>query len=426
MKLVCAPKAHKFDSGPKAPLAIVLYDNADRPTRGSAGAAVSAATLKAGLYADPKAWDFLSLALAVIAADLAGHRRASPDGWTREFELEVAVADPGFWNSQRDLIRSLLGSLTTDRWNVAFMGDGFSPGSPSKPVLPPEDSVALLSGGLDSFIGNIDLAAVNRHPFAVSQIVKGDAQNQRTFAKLIGGGLRHLQMNHNADVPSPETPPSQRARSLIFVAYGILAATTLARYHAGHDVILYVSENGFISVNPPLTAIRLGSLSTRTTHPALLKLLQRLLDAAGLRVRIENPYQLKTKGEMLRECKDQPLLLAHAHETTSCSRALRFGYNHCGRCIPCLVRRAAFLAWGKKDKTKYVYAKLGRNDGDHAGFDDVRALAMALADARADGLESWLGTSLSTALLGDVRPLQDMVGRGLKELGALLKAHGVK
>jgi hypothetical protein len=129
---------------------------------------------------------------------------------------------------------------------------------------------------------------------------------------------------------------------------------------------------------------------------------------------------------MLRDCKDQTLLLAHAAESTSCSRYLRFAYTHCGRCIPCLVRRAAFLAWGKKDKTKYVFAKLGRSNSDHAGFDDVRALAMALAEAKADGLESFLGTSLSTALLGDVGPLQHMVGRGLKELGALLKAQGVK
>ena len=95
----------------------------------------------------------------------------------------------------------------------------------------------------------------------------GDAENQRTFAKVMGGGLRHLQMNHNAGVPKPETPSSQRARSLIFIAYGVLAATTLKQYHAGGSVTLYVCENGFISINPPLTEMRLGSLSTRTTHP---------------------------------------------------------------------------------------------------------------------------------------------------------------
>ncbi len=50
---------------------------------------------------------------------------------------------------------------------------------------------------------------------------------------------------------------------------------------------------------------------------------------------------------------------------------------------------------------------------------------MALAEAKADGLEAWLGTSFSTALLGDIRPLQEMVGRSRKELGALLNAYGV-
>ena len=29
-------------------------------------------------------------------------------------------------------------------------------------------------------------------------------------------------------------------------------ATALARYHEGKDVTLYVCENGFISINPPL------------------------------------------------------------------------------------------------------------------------------------------------------------------------------
>ena len=79
-----------------------------------------------------------------------------------------------------------------------------------------------------------------------------------------------------------------------------------------------------------------------------------------------------------------------------------------------------------KDKTKYVYEDLGRDDENHAGFDDVRSAAMALSEVKSDGLEAWIGTSLSTTLLGDVGPLQDLVGRGLKELGSLFKLYGVK
>jgi 7-cyano-7-deazaguanine synthase in queuosine biosynthesis len=256
--------------------------------------------------------------------------------------------------------------------------------------------------------------------------VVGDAENQRAFAKMMGGGLRHLQMNHNADVPKPETPSSQRSRSLIFVAYGALAATTLKLYHDGGTVTLYVCENGFISVNPPLTEMRLGSLSTRTTHPVFLRLMHRLFDEAGLHIRIENPYQLVTKGEMLRGCADKKLLTAHAFQTTSCSRYLIHGHTHCGRCVPCLVRRAAFRAAGMTDKTEYVYRDLGRDDKNHARFDDVRSVAMALAEVEIDGLERWLGTTLSTALLGDVESLFAMVDRGLRELRALLEFHGVK
>jgi len=90
MKLICALKDHKF-RGKADALDVVLYGRADRPTRGTAGAAVRDEILHWNLRPAPRAWDFLSLALSVIAADLAGHRTESPDGWTRELELEVAV-----------------------------------------------------------------------------------------------------------------------------------------------------------------------------------------------------------------------------------------------------------------------------------------------------------------------------------------------
>jgi hypothetical protein len=425
MKIVCAPKGYPF-KGKADKLDVILYGRSDRPTRGSAGASIKDHIARLKLHAAPKAWDFLSLALAVTAADLAGHRTKSADGWTREFELEVAVSDPVFWNKQKDLVAHFLGFLTTDKWNLVFINDGFLPKPPKAPVYPDEDCVALLSGGLDSFVGNLDLVSNGKRPFAVSQTVRGDAKKQTLFAKLMNGGLRHLQINHNVKIPNGEKPPSQRGRSLAFLAYGILAATTLKQYHAGKTTTLYVCENGFISINPPLTDMRLGSLSTRTTNPVFLGLIQKLLTAAELKIRIENPYQLKTKGEMLDGCLDKKVIKAYASATTSCGRYLQHGYNHCGRCVPCLVRRAAFLAAGADDKTVYVFNKLGRDDKDHARFDDVRAVAMAVAKVQADGLEAWVGTALSTTILGDVAPLESMVGRGLQELGALLKAHGVK
>jgi len=289
-----------------------------------------------------------------------------------------------------------------------------------------EDCVVLLSGGLDSYIGAIDLAATGKKPLAVSQMVRGDGKNQVAFAAEIGGGLRHFQVNHNADVPDPENPPSQRARSIVFLAYGVFMATTLARYHAGEQVPLYVCENGFIAINPPLTGGRLGSLSTRTTHPAVLSLLQQILDAAGLRVKIVNPYRFKTKGEMLRECADQKLLEAHAFQTTSCGRFKKFGYKHCGRCVPCLVRRAAFHDWQGKDSTYYVHDDLAIDDDEHAGFDDVRSALIGIAERDELGTARWLGSTLSSGLVMDKQELALTVERGLNEVEALLLGLGVR
>lgn len=66
---------------------------------------------------------------------------------------------------------------------------------------------------------------------------------------------------------------------------------------------MYIPENGFISLNIPLTGARFGSSSTRTTHPYYMKMLGSLIKNMGLEISILNPYQFKTKGEMVSECK---------------------------------------------------------------------------------------------------------------------------
>lgn len=425
MKIVCAPKGFDF-SAAKSDLAVLLYDRTNDKLLGSAGAAILEEITKKKLNPDPRAWDFLSIALSVISADLAGHRSQSPDGWTREFDLHISVADQPFWESQKETLEQALRFLTTDIWKLHFSDQGLMPNCPVKPSYLEEDCVVLLSGGLDSFVGVLDLTANGKKPVAVSQSVRGDAEKQREMATTIGKGLYHLQLNHNADIPGAEEPPSQRARSMIFFAYGVLAATTLASYSAGKEVVLYVCENGFITINPPLTDLRVGSLSTRTCHPVFLSLLQKVLSSAGLRVRIESPYRLKTKGEMLSECSNQPLLLTTAYRTTSCGRFKRFGYKHCGRCVPCLIRRSAFHASGIADETIYVHADLSINDKDHGRFDDVQSVTMALMNVSEDEIDRWLGPTLSSPLILDPSQVKEVIKRGLNELEAFLDSFQKK
>ncbi|GFO80601.1 MAG: hypothetical protein A49_02280 [Methyloceanibacter sp.] len=425
MKLLCGPASAVFSADGSDTLRVILYGQPGDDANASAGEAASEEIRRAKLDAPARAWDLLSLALSVVTADLAGLREQSPDGWTRTFELEVAVIEPDFWNSQRTIIERALSFLTTDIWSIHFHGGGQAPPVQREAVRPDEDSVVLLSGGLDSFVGALDLFAAGKKLLAVSQVVRGDASKQETFAAAIGTGMRHLQLNHNAAPPGKEES-SQRARSLIFLAFGTLAATTLGRYHNGEFVPLYVCENGFIAINPPLTGGRLGSLSTRTAHPEFLARYQDILTAAGLCVRVQNPYCLATKGEMLLNCYNQGLLRTHAASSTSCGRFQRFNYKHCGRCVPCQVRRGAFMAWGVNDSTEYVYRQLGKSDSDHAAFDDVRAVAMAIASVQSEGLNNWLGPALSCPGIDNREQLKSLIVRGLQELAHLHQACGVK
>ena len=142
MKLVCAPEDFTFPAGEDA-LCVVLYGQAGRPDRGSAGASARYDILRAKLLAAPRAWDLLSLALSVVTADLAGLRNQSPDGWTRDFELQVAVAEPVFWATQAPAIEAALAFLTTDRWRICFVDGGMLPAPPAVPFNPDGDSALL-------------------------------------------------------------------------------------------------------------------------------------------------------------------------------------------------------------------------------------------------------------------------------------------
>lgn len=403
-----------------------LYGRVSTPGCGRVGGLVPAVVKRLGLAPTERAWDFTSLALSVVAADEAVTRSNSPDGWTREIDLTVAVAAPAFWNSQKPELVRALEFLTGDIWSLVFVPGGYIP--PTVPDARPraEDSICLLSGGMDSLIGAIDAVNTGRRPLLVSQKAKGDSADQIAFAKLISPNTLHLQLSHHARPPGP-SERSQRARSIVFLAFGVLAASCLDITQNGAPVDLLVPENGFISQNVPLTPLRTGSLSTRTTHPFYFRELQKVLDAAGLLTKIINPYEFKTKGEMLRECRDQALLDRLAWNSTSCGRYSRTGFQHCGRCVPCQVRRGAVAAWGKLDTTKkgYKYDPLGQRDRRHAQFDDVRSVAMAIDVVARYGVDSLIGGTMNREMIGDVAPYRDVVRRGIEELAALHRREGV-
>lgn len=425
MRILCVPEHFPFKKW-DTDLNVILYGKNPPRNYGSIGRKIAAVIKAKRLRPSIQAWDFLSIALSIYAADRAGHRNLSYDGWTRNFTLFVAVNDPAFWNSVKDELNDVLRFLTTDVWKISFLESKFNPSNTDDTIHLQQNSVALFSGGLDSLVGAIDLSSEDIIPILVSQISRGDKSNQESFPKEIDTRLLSILFNHTVKLENPEKPASQRSRSIVFISYGILIATTCSQPESQSCKKIFLSENGFISINPPLTETRVGSLSTRTTHPAFLSALTSILKKAGFNIEIINEYSLKTKGEMLAECKNQKVLKKLAHETTSCGRFTTFGYEHCGRCLPCLVRRAAFLKWGCIDKTKYRFEHLGENDEKHAGFDDVRSAMMACLQEEELGTKLWIGHSLRSIEPRKIQDYIDLVGRGIQEIRNLLCHYGVK
>lgn len=153
---------------------------------------------------------------------------------------------------------------------------------------------------------------------------------------------------------------STRGRSFLFLALGVFAGTGL-----GRRFTLRVPENGLIALNVPLDPLRLGSNSTRTTHPYYMARWNDLLGALGIDGEILNPYWDKTKGEMAAGCRNPALLKKLATDSLSCSSPTKgrwqgLGIEHCGYCLPCLIRRAALMAaWGNgNDATTYTVPDL--------------------------------------------------------------------
>ena len=390
-----------------------------------------------GLLGDvpPANRDAVWLAVAVFIADRTLKR---PMDWTRSIELEVPVADPARWNARADAIETALARLTSDDWTVTFTADGTDNrggaggGDPEEPGYD-ADLVCLLSGGADSMCGAIRALDEGHRPVFVSHWdAPSTAAQQKEVVALLGGRFGegtfdHVQVRLGAvkrqvggDVSFPDEP-TRRSRSLLFIALGLAAAA------ARDGLQLWIPENGYASLNPPLTPERIGALSTRTTDPLFLRRTAAFLAEVGAHADVLNPYADATKGEMFNDAAarlgpdNASRLLSATHSCAHPRLALQYGHGPgvpCGACFGCLVRRAAFAAADLKDRTDYLITTL---DGDRLdefldrNTDDFNAVRHAAAR----GITPADVLALNLPDGDDPDRLYDLLKRGLAELAAL-------
>ncbi|WP_336055216.1 Qat anti-phage system QueC-like protein QatC [Nitratireductor sp. CH_MIT9313-5] len=339
-----------------------------------------------------RALDFLSIALAVTAADtFVSREECSGDGWARDFTLRIPLAEPDPWRGVSGELERALAFLSGDAWNLEFTNGGLPP--PGKDEIRAvrnrleigsADSVCLFSGGLDSMIGARQLIEEGRTPILVSHSYRGDRKYQQSVALGLGGNLPRFEANANPVFKGQNrNDTTMRTRSIGFLAYGVVASNALHVLRGeSNSIKLYVPENGFIALNAPLTRRRIGSHSTRTTHPHFLGLLQTVLTKVGIPTTVENRYRHMTKGQMLSDLSLTAPLRQTALRTVSCGKWKR-AHKQCGHCVPCLIRRAAFHAAGITDTTEYQFPNLWdvwvRNDLR----DDLMAVLIAVSRSAA-------------------------------------------
>jgi hypothetical protein len=395
---------------------------------GTVGARAYDAATRLSLQPSRAAMDFLSIAMAVTAADTFILRADEPDGWRRTFEMHLPLSEPERWRPLRAQLEATLRFLSSDLWHFEFTHGGKDP-PPMNEIrgrnrvvnLSKVDCVMLFSGGLDSAIGALDLIAKGIRPLLVSHASKGDADKQDLVAGLLPNACERMSVNSYPTWAGADDD-SQRTRSFQFLALGALAAEAVAHYRRVPKADLFVCENGLIALNPPLTPRRMGSHSTRTAHPHFLGSVQALLDGAGIPIAVSNPYRYHTKGEMAAPHAAQSAFSKFAAETVSCGKWKRRN-QQCGRCVPCLIRRASLYAAGVPDGTDYQYPDLQAVMTDEGGRDDLIAVQAALIRG-GDAERHVMNAGPLPTDTADRKAYIDVAERGMDELRHYLASEG--
>ena len=373
--------------------------------------------------------ELLYLAMAVYSADRYISRDFSHDGWSRNITINFPVSSVDIWESAYESLKKALDFLTGDNWSFRFRSTTTIENS--TPLLRLDDiCVSLFSGGADSLVGAIDLLAQGQKAIFVGHYGKGVTHS---FQNILADDLKQAYSNscdfvfryvEPARIINCKKETSPRGRSFLFLTLAVAEGS----FRSNHTT-LYVPENGLISLNIPLVESRTGSLSTRTTHPYFLAQYRQFLRKINLDVTIMTPYQFKTKGEMFGECLNPKLLQILAPKSVSCSHPESSRWRqlppntHCGRCFPCLIRKASFVAANIPDGSNYdVDVLQAPPQATKAAGSDYRAVMMAIRKFTESRPSADLFKVMSS---GPLPPdnIDDFIGvyvRGMNELSKYL------
>lgn len=392
-----------------------------------------------GIVPTEQGLDLLCLATLVYMADTRISREMhSQDSWTREICIELPVYELNKFCEAKTVFERMLNFLTGDKWSVDF--------TPKESrIIEPDESqydskefeiATLFSGGMDSLISTINYLEQNKKIILVSHAGEGFTKNSQTNIlkefeeKYQMDNLLYLDlwMVFEKDfLPGGGNENSTRSRSFLFIALGIYA---ISKFNAIKE--LQVPENGLIALNIPLDDLRIGSHSTRTTHPFYLSLWNEVLEILGTNKTVINPYWNKTKGEMAHECLNKEYLSIIMEKSNSCSSPIKARWKklppqHCGFCVPCIIRRAAIhKAFGKDgDGTVYTAHDVSAIIKNHTSGEGIqlRSFQYAINRLKSNPAMAKLLVYKTGPISGDddyIAELAEVYKRGLLEVDSFI------
>lgn len=374
----------------------------------------------------PISLDILYFTSIIYTIDKLIPRNDTFDNWCRDIDVTIPVSNTNIWESSKKELKEALDFLTSDNWNLSFSKIKRPYFQKKKNLLPLNasiDSICLFSGGLDSLVGGINLADEMDNILFISHVdgVGASKEIQNPLLEKIKESYPHKYIEQSPFhvFSNASNEDTTRGRSILFLGFAIFHAVNL------NVNKIIAPENGVISINLPLTPSRTCSNSTKTMHPYFIKKFQKSLILMGINIEIDNPYLLKTKGEMLVESRNVDLIQQLATKTLSCSHggghtstwANRNSLN-CGYCIPCTIRRASIHKFSNSlDRCSDYGHRLMHDDinmNTHEKRLDLLALAYFLnKDMSRDEIKREIKLM---AKIDDIDEVTDMLLRGYAEI----------
>ena len=244
----------------------------------------------------------------------------------------------------KNILEKLLKYMTNGEiWNIEFIKQKEKKKLDRKQIILDNktyNSLALLSGGLDSMAGTC-IEKDNNTIFVTYESNSIENNNAKTVYEKLVKTENNIHVSIDKTPCDEEPHYTERTRSLIFLA----SCFIYADYYQIPVINIY--ENGIMSLNPKFNFSR---RVTKTTNQKTLYMFNEILKVLELNIKIENPFKYKTKKEVIEIIpKEYGKLIQN--ETRTCSknsgiihfRNKSIGNFHCGMCIACVLRQIGMI-----------------------------------------------------------------------------------